>query len=109
VNGQLALVIAQLAQVDDRFALPTQVQVRDLAADVRHPRVYLVSKAQLLLLARRLFAFQKQRSEVGALIRSRMREGRLRHRTSRRIWISGRRARRFRRCGGRARLLFRLS
>ena len=79
LHQKLALVVAQLAQVDDRLALPSQVEVADLGADVRDARLHLLTEPQLLRLVRRLLALREERGEVACFVGPGSRECRLRH------------------------------
>ena len=74
LHQKLALVVAQLAQVDDRLALPAQVEVSDLGAQVRDAHLDLLAEPQLLRLVRRLLALREEGAKVRGLVRRRFGE-----------------------------------
>ena len=74
VHHQRAFVVPELAEVDDRLALPPQIEVGDLGADVRHLGGDLLSEAQPLPLLARLLALAEEGREIGRFIGRRLRE-----------------------------------
>src|SRR5258706_478677 len=95
LHEQLALVVAQLAQVDDGLALPSQVEVADLGSNVCDARLHLLAQAELRRLVRRLLALGEQPGEVAcfvlAMLPERRLPSRLRCALLRRRRVSGRR------------------
>src|SRR5207237_5524788 len=70
VDEQIALLIAQLAQISDPFALASQVEEGDLRSEMGHARRDLLSHAELSRFL--LVGFREERGDVGVLFRRRL-------------------------------------